>query len=317
MINVEMHGRLGNQLFQYAAARSLQEKVGQPLLFSFRTVNGESDKEGKIGWEDSLQKFRVKKYCTYEGDKSVLFIDTSLLQKIIGLIYYFSYKPILLKDKFDFEKLYLHQSKWQKLLSRVGIQWLKQGYCDYKVSYSHNTYVLNGGFESKKYFDDIKPLLQTEIVPVQELTSEEKQLINQLKDTNSVCISIRHFNLADKKRESIYNVCSTRYYEKAIDKIKKMVDNPIFYICSNDHEWVRDNFNFKNCKVIYEDSENDVAVKLYLMTKCKHFIIANSTFSWWAQYLGNYEEKIVVAPSKWYNSEFKSDLLEDSSFIKI
>lgn len=317
MINVEMHGRLGNQLFQYAAARSLQEKVKQPLFFSFRTVEGENDKEGKSGWEDSLKKFKVKEYGTYYGNKSILFLNTSFMQKIIGLLYYFSYKPILLKSEFEFETLYLHQKKWQRLLNKFGIQWLKQGYYNYETVYKHKTYVLNGGFESKRYFDDIKDLLRLEIVPIQELTSKDEELIKVLQSTNSVCISIRHFKLSDKKRENIYNVCTTNYYKTAINEIKKMVENPIFYICSDDQEWVRENFEFNDCKIIYENSENDVAVKLYLMTKCRNFIISNSTFSWWAQYLGDYAKKIVISPSKWYNSDFQSDLLNDDSLIKM
>ena len=99
MINVEMHGRLGNQLFQYATARSLQEKTHQPMQFSFRTVNTEKDKEGNTGWEDSLKLFRVKEYKTYVGNKSVLFLDTSIFQKLIGLLYYSFY--ILLNQPFS------------------------------------------------------------------------------------------------------------------------------------------------------------------------------------------------------------------------
>ncbi|RHT51369.1 alpha-1,2-fucosyltransferase [Ruminococcus sp. AM29-26] len=317
MINVEMHGRLGNQLFQYAAARSLQEKVHQPMLFSFRTVENESDKEGNCGWEDSLKKFKVKDYITYTGNKSVLFLETSFFQKIVGLLYYTFYKPILINNQFDFTALYRCQIKWQKFLNRCGIRWLKQGYFDYNEVVSNKTYILNGGFESRKYFDDIRELLCSEIVPIKEIDKNTRSTIDYLQAIDSVCISIRHFKLADKKREEIYNVCSLKYYEKAINTMKNMVKEPVFYVCSNDQEWVRANFNFDHCKVIYENSENDVAVKLYLMTKCKHFIISNSTFSWWAQYLGYYDDKIVIAPQKWYNNDFESALLDDDTFIKI
>lgn len=316
MINVEMHGRLGNQLFQYAAARSLQEKTKQPLLFSFRTVFNEQDKEGNIGWEDSLKDFNVKPYQTYKGKKSVLFLNTTMFQKIIGLIYYFMYKPILLKDEFNFQKLYKYQIKWQNLLSKNGIWWLKQGYYSYSLS-KNKTYVLNGGFESKKYFDEIRPLLIDEITPIHEIHNEEKQMIEYLKSVNSVCISIRHFSLENKKREQIFDVCDIEYYKKAIKKIQENVSKPVFYICSNDQEWVKQNFDFGENNIIYENANNKVAIKLYLMTKCKHFIISNSTFSWWAQYLGTYEKKIVISPSKWYNSEFMSDLLNDEEFIKL
>ena len=142
-------------------------------------------------------------------------------------------------------------------------------------------------------------------------------MIEYLKSVNSVCISIRHFSLENKKREQIFDVCDIEYYKKAIKKIQENVSKPVFYICSNDQEWVKQNFDFGENNIIYENANNKVAIKLYLMTKCKHFIISNSTFSWWAQYLGTYEKKIVISPSKWYNSEFMSDLLNDEEFIKL
>lgn len=316
MINVEMHGRLGNQLFQYATARSLQEKTHQSLLFSFRTVNAESDKEGNEGWEDSLKKFKVKRYETYTGDKSVLFLNTSFMQKFWGLLYYMRYKPVLIKNEFDFQKLFSTQIKWQKILNKNGIWWMKQGYYEYSPISKQKTYVLNGGFESKKYFDSIKDKLCAEIVPIQEPDDEIKNRIGFLENNNSVCVSVRHFSLTNKEREEIYNVCSLDYYRNAIEFIKQRISNPIFYICSNDQEWVKDNFSFGNSQVIYEDASNDVSMKLFIMTKCKHFIISNSTFSWWAQYLNNEDGKIVISPKKWYNSDFESELIEDD-WIKI
>ncbi len=317
MINVEMHGRLGNQLFQYATARSLQEKTHQPMQFSFRTINTEKDKEGNTGWEDSLKLFRVKEYKTYVGNKSVLFLDTSIFQKLIGLLYYSFYKPILVHDELDFQGLYRFQKKWQWLLSRFGIWWMKQGYYHFVPCTKCKTYVLNGGFESRKYFDDVRDILRSEIVPIQELNESDKKMISYLQSVNSVCISIRHFDLSDKRRDKLFNVCSVQYYKKAIDVIKGKIQNPVFYICSDNQEWVKSQFDFSSCDTIFENPDNNVSVKLYLMTKCKHFIISNSTFSWWAQYLGNYDGKVVVAPTKWYNSDFESELLNDNTFIKI
>ena len=73
MIKIETHGRLGNQLFQYAAARSLQLKTGQELLFSFREVINEADQEGGSGWEDALKYFNVAQYRTYSKKTISLF----------------------------------------------------------------------------------------------------------------------------------------------------------------------------------------------------------------------------------------------------
>ena len=71
MIYVEMHGRLGNQMFQYAAARALQEKNNQPIMLSFRKVIG-ANTEGTAGWENSLKYFNVKPCEYYMGKKSLV-----------------------------------------------------------------------------------------------------------------------------------------------------------------------------------------------------------------------------------------------------
>ena len=78
MIRYEMHGRLGNQMFQYATARALQNKVNQEMVFSFRSVLNEKDKEGSVGWGDDLQYLNVKPYKIYKGKKSLLFFKSSI-----------------------------------------------------------------------------------------------------------------------------------------------------------------------------------------------------------------------------------------------
>lgn len=317
MIKVEMHGRLGNQMFQYAAARALQKKVDQKLVFSFRSVLNENDKEGNMGWGDDLQYLNVKPYRTYTGKRPLLFFNGRKKQIMWSLIYYLSYKPLLLKDPYDFHKIYKRQLNWARILGNHGVWWLKFGYYPFKSNYKGD-YFLNGGFEDSRYFNDIRNDLISEFTPKASLTSDQLDLVTTLEQSNSVCLSIRHFVLKDKKRNEIFNVCDTEYYKKAISIICKKVQNPIFYICSDDLDWVIENFDFINkYNIIFENSANRPEVKLYLMTKCRHFIIPNSTFSWWAQYLGSYSDKMVIGPANWYNiSNYDSPLI-GKDWIKI
>lgn len=316
MIKVEMHGRLGNQMFQYATARRLQEKTRQKLLFSFREVLNEKDKEGDTGWKDDLKYLNVKPYSVYKGKHSLLFFKSSLRQIVVTLIFYLNYKPILIKKPYDFTAIYNKQIKWAKLLNRYGIWWLKLGYYPFNNRYKGN-YLLNGGFESSSFFDDIKPKLISEFTPKIPLNEKQNNMISRLKNCNSVCLSIRHFVLKDKEENQIFNVCDKNYYLRAIAEIYKRVEKPIFYICSDDQKWVKNTFNFSNQDVIFEDETDKPWIKLYIMTKCHNFIIPNSTFSWWAQYLSTYSNKIVIGPARWYNiSNYKSPLIEDS-WIKI
>lgn len=316
MIKVELHGRLGNQLFQYATARALQEKTGQDILISLRTIKGEKDKEGGSGWEDTLKYFNVKKYKIYTKKLPIMLYKSSLIQIALMFAYYAAYKPFLKKNPYDFVGLKNKQLKWAPLLNKYGVWWLKQGYYAFDNLY-HGNYFLNGGFESPKFFEEIRPLLLKELTLKQKLNKRQNKIVDELEKFDSVCISIRKFALQDEEREKIYNVCNIEYFCKAITIMKKELNNPVFYVCSNDVEWVRKNMDFNNSQVIYENSVDKPYIKLILMSKCKHFIISNSTFSWWAQYLGTYEEKKVIAPGHWYNNGFDSPLLQDGKWIYI
>ena len=87
-----------------------------------------------------------------------------------------------------------------------------------------------------------------------------------------------------------------------MDEIKKYVENPTFIFFSDDIDWVRQNIKV-DVPCYYESGSDPVWEKLRLMYSCKHFIISNSSFSWWAQYLGRYSGKFVISPDHWYNNK--------------
>lgn len=121
-------------------------------------------------------------------------------------------------------------------------------------------------------------------------------------DGEHVCVHIR---LDDYVQNELFELCTPQYYYEAMKYIAKKIINPIFHIFSDDLDSVRKAFKFA-FPVIYEE-ENDASVCLMKMSLCKHFVLSNSTFSWWAQRLAQNENKIVVAPMQWYpdkNSPF-------------
>ena len=101
-------------------------------------------------------------------------------------------------------------------------------------------------------------------------------------------------------------ICDSNYFYDAIKIIKKRIDKPVFIVFSDDIEWVKNNMNF-GADTYYESGEDPIWEKIRLMYTCKHFIISNSTFSWWAQYLSDNKQKIVIAPKRWKNTAYKSD----------
>jgi len=121
-------------------------------------------------------------------------------------------------------------------------------------------------------------------------------------------------------------VCSEEYYIKAMKYIESKLENPVFYIFSNTHEdieWIKSNMKFRDkWNIKYVDQNNKDYVELFLMKSCYSFIISNSTFSWWAQYLSENENKIVVAPSIWnkeeiYKNESKKIYISDWHLIDV
>lgn len=311
MIRLEMHGRLGNQLFQYAAARSLQMKTGQRILISFRQVNG-ANTEGNKGWENSLKYFRVCNYTEYSGKRSLLFYKMPIKSQMVGLIYAISYRPYIN----DINKLYKYQIKWKDILNKNGLFWIANGYLKFD-NYFCKEYFLNGSFESPKYFNDIRETLLDEIRPISEVSQKCKVLYNDILQKNSVCVSIRHFELNNESKR-LYDVCTPEYYKKAVEFLEGKLDNPVFVLFSDDIHWAKKVFgnDINKHNFIFESEGFEVWEKLQLMSSCKHFVISNSTFSWWAQYLATYKEKIIISPDKWFNNEFRSPLIE-KGWIKI
>jgi hypothetical protein len=121
---------------------------------------------------------------------------------------------------------------------------------------------------------------------------------NYLKDintTNSVSIHVRRGDYANHPNIGILDIS---YYQKAVIYMTKYIENPIFYIFSNDIEWCKENFMFIDKKIIIDKTNNEIE-DMILMKNCNHNIIANSSFSWWGAWLNNNDNKIVIAPKKW------------------
>lgn len=110
----------------------------------------------------------------------------------------------------------------------------------------------------------------------------------------------------------MYDVCSMKYWEEAIQYIIKNVDNPLFFICSDNVDYVLEHLiDASKYDYVVQDKSKPVYVSLAAMSECKNFIIGNTTFGWWAQYLSKADNKIVVAPSKWMSVDMPIDLYED------
>ena len=194
--------------------------------------------------------------------------------------------------------------KIQPALNKIGCYCIPNNYIKVNKSNRKNKYLF-GYFQSYSYFKKHESIIRKELQVNVPLKKENQAIIRNMKKENSVCIHIRRGDYVG----SDYEVCTIDYYLNAIKKMNQLINKCKYYIFSDDMEWAKKNIKIKNC--VYMDQKNSSYEDLSIMTNCKHFIISNSTFSWWAQFLATYENKMVIAPKKWHKKEKNPDLYMD------
>jgi len=148
---------------------------------------------------------------------------------------------------------------------------------------------LSGYWQSEHYFKDIRPLLLQELVPV-----DMPAVPGWTREANTVAVHVRRTDYLTEKR---IGALDEGYYRKAIDLIGRKVANPLFVFFSDDIKWCRETFTAGNTIFCDQPEWGKDYHQLYLMSRCAHQIIANSSFSWWGAWLNNNDAKMVVRPA--------------------
>lgn len=192
---------------------------------------------------------------------------------------------------------------WTGLLDLNQVIMQKEDALVYFAQHSDKRYIPEGDWLRFKIKEDV-------------LGKRNLDLINAIRNNNSVFIHIRRGDyLSPKYKERFEGCCSLDYYERSIVYIKKKVDNPRFFIFSDDLQWVMDNLRVDNPTFIDWNTGENSPLDMYLMSECKYAIIANSTFSYWGAMLGPQKE-IVIYPAKWINHPFMIGDIFPKDWIK-
>lgn len=296
-IYLPLQGRIGNQLFQYAFARRIQLEMSEGA----EIIIDDSDVL-RCGWENSLPFYRLPKVRYIH--KNIIenqnrFSKQYLLRKI--------YRGLVRKK--DYISKYKREKELQGFLNKQGLFLCENGYIEPHLNYTNPIY-LEGYFQSEKYFknvrDDILRLLDGR-------QFEQLRMypgLDKLIDRNSVCISVK---VEHNVGSSMYSVCSMEYWKKAIQYIIENVEDPLFFICSDNVPFVLEHLiDARKYEYILQEKSMPIHVSLAAMAECKNFIIGNTTFGWWAQYLSRGRDKIVIAPSRWMAIDMPIDIYQDS-----
>jgi hypothetical protein len=176
---------------------------------------------------------------------------------------------------------------------------------------------LEGFWQNEKYFSDIDEIIRQDFTLKNELSIPALEIDKKIAETESVSIHFRYGDyLFNKKTGKLFGVPDFDYYQTAINKIKSKINNPVFFIFSDDIGLVKkklqaDPFLYFVSQPGLKDFE-----ELILMSRCKHNIVANSSFSWWGGWLNNNPNKIVIAPKIWFRKIKMKDIIPEG-WIKI
>lgn len=292
---------LCNQLFTYSYGRYLAKRYNQKLYIY---TPGKMDHG--YTYYNGIGKLKL------EAEKKINWVQMTSLSRGRNIVhFYFMLKEKLLNGgnriNFNIEKKYGANLAEQGILINYDVSYWNE----YLETEKKNYYV-RGYFQYKKYVYELKD----ELCDLLKFSKQEEEkfenIISLMKSTDSVCLHIRR---GDYIKNSQFCVCSENYYIEAVKRMRKLVGDITIFVFSDDYTYVKTHRNIFGEKEVYLISEfmNQDATsldELRLMKYCKYFIISNSSFSWWGQFICDYERKRVIAPSKWYSNDQKSLLYE-------
>ena len=284
---VKISEGLGNQLFMYANAFSLKEKYQLDLFIDQYSgyYNKKSISFFLLNNFNISSKYALKEY-TFASDRR------NLLKKLLQFF-----------DKLADQKKFIFETKNPDKSTSFSQIDLKN---------TKNLCFLDGNFESEKYFINYRNKLLKEFTLNNIYNFKDNKFLKLIRTKNVVSICVRQNRYSERinnkddknsiEKSHIFLNSQLEYIKEAIKFFKDEVENPIFLIWSNDFSNL-DNYFSKDEYIFVINEKNKILSDFYLLTQCKYFIIAPSTFSWWGAWLSNANNKICVRPKKLNNSK--------------
>jgi hypothetical protein len=264
MIVSRIRGGLGNQFFQYAVGRALARRRKTKLLLDVEWF----DRPDSLRTFD-LHRYRIQARKLLDSERQWIQKCTNGDFKRFGFVHRWTH----FKEP-DFNRYY------PSVLDLRG-----------------NVY-LDGFWQYPDYFVDCQDVICSELMPSAAVIEPNSKLIQRIQDGNSISVHVRR---GDYLTWRFIGALPTAYYERAVALMISRVKSPHFFVFSDDPDWVRGNFAIDAPVDYMAHDARDARFKdLYLISLCRHHIIANSTFSWWAAWLSSSKSALVVAPRQWF-----------------
>ena len=271
-IIVRLAGGLGNQLYQYAMGRSLSLRTDRPLLLETRNTSRDPDRNYELSVFNIKEQHvdSLNRWCTrWAASNST----GKLFRTLCPLAW--NYK--IVHDK-------------------------EAGFDPSVFNLEMGMIVLEGYWQSFKYFEPYQDIIRTELTFKRAPTVHDARMIDDIESVQSVAVHVRRGDYVTNPNINAYHgTCTPEYYQKANNYIDRNVNKPHFFVFTDDPEWVKERLTFPGPTKIVDHNLGKADYEDFrLMTHCKHFVIANSSFSWWGAWLARYPDKTVIAPMNWF-----------------
>lgn len=294
MIIIKLQGGLGNQMFQYAAARRLAIINHTSLkLDTTALVN------------DELRSYALNSFNIYE--EFVTQRELNFIYRLIG------WRRRIL------QLVPAATIIWDKYVPWKIVQEIQAQNVDSTVIRAKGNVYLDGYWQSEKYFIDIQDIIRGEFSFKSHIFASKSEIKELIANTHSIGLHIRRGDyIANSSINQSHGTCDLSYYRYAVDFFARRISIPHFFVFSDDPAWCKQNLILDHpVTVVSQSYSNSDHEDLQLMSQCQHQIIANSTFSWWAAWLNPNPEKIVIAPQRWFRQRCTPNDLIPVEWIKI
>jgi hypothetical protein len=276
MVIVRLMGGLGNQMFQYAMGRALAHARQAPVKVDFELLKADAKRTYALdGWNVSAPVATLFEVLRIRAANKL-----SWKLKPSAPFYV---RPVLREQTFLFDPDALRAP--QRCL-------------------------LIGYWQSEKYFKNIEATIRQEFTLRIAPGDKTQEVARAIQSCNSVCVHVRRGDfISEPHTQQAHGTCSLEYYRQAAEYIAQRIPDLRFFVFSDNAQWVRENLALGvPITVIDHNPPGDGHAPgrehedMWLMSLCKHAVLANSSFSWWGAWLNPVRDRIVVAPRQWFGS---------------
>jgi hypothetical protein len=280
MIITRLFGGMGNQMFQYALGRVLALKNNTELKLDIRQLTDHGNRPlhpKHVNRNYDLDLFKIHATIAQQS-------DIPWKYRVWGSTFFKDATYVITRKLFanPYKEKYFHFNP--------------------SVLDAPNGSYIEGFWQSYKYFEEYENVIKKDFQVAVDIPELIQKLGEQIQQQTSLCVHVRR---GDFVNNSYHSVLQDDYYDQALQKITEKVAIENIYVFSDDIDWCKDNIKFpvETMFVGNEYSGERGIGHFWLMQQCKHFIIPNSTFSWWTAWLADYSNKVVVMPKKWLSND--------------